>query len=440
MNLAFRSFAPLAVSLLALAAGCTGLATQMPDRTARLSRGYTYYLDGAGGGKLFRNWAGGVRKGLLDAGYDGAGEMFAWETGLGLVADQVADESYKRKKAGELALRIVAYKAEHPEAPVTLMGLSAGTAVAAFALEALPESVRVANVVMLSGSLSSAYDLTRALQRVDGKMYVFTSEKDAVLGFFLPFAGTADRAKGTNETIGLRGVVMPSNPSEETRRQYAKIVEVPWTTQFAAYGHHGGHTDSVSARFIEAVVAPLVATTTTRFAAAAAETAGGLRNPDYARWADFAVGSYAVFEGHQEMEGDREPVRVKVALVTKDAQRLTVERAFEALGNYKGQPPLNRRFYVAATIRPEAHPATHPQAILRDLPAKTFDVAGHLFVGRGQEIRAEGAFPEWGSDLVAETYTDPRVPGGLLEVNLHTHKGGRPVAITGRIVQVHVER
>lgn len=425
--------------LLLVAAGCGIPTTALPDRAERMTRGYTYYLDGAGGGKVLHNWVGGVREGLLDAGYDGAGEVFPWETGLGLVVDQVVSERYKRKKAEELAPRIAAYEAEHPGAPVTLMGLSAGTAVAAFALEAIPEDVRVANVVMLSGSLSSTYDLTTALRRVDGKMYVFTSEKDGVLGFFLPFAGTADRAKGTNETIGLHGVVMPSNPSEETRRQYGKIIEVPWTPQFEAYGHYGRHEDSVSARFIEAVVAPLVVTTTRRFGATEAEIAGGIPNPDYTRWNGFAVGSYVVFEGQQEADGIQEPIRVKVTLISQDAYRLTIERVFEALGDDKGQPLLNRHFYVAATIRPEAHPATHPQAILRELPAKAYDVDGQQFVGRGQEIRANGTFPEWGSDLVANVYSSPLIPGGLLDLDLRTHKNGKPVTITGRVVRMHVE-
>ena len=422
------------VTALALAAGCSSTA---PDRAQRIPRGYVYYLDGAGGGGLV-NYAGGIRKGLESAGYAGAGEVFTWQTHLGVVADQVASESFKRKKAGELAGEIRQYRAAHPAAPVTLMGLSAGTAVAAFTLEALPASPQVANVILLSGSLSADYDLTQALRRVGGKMYVFTSKKDAVLGFLVPLSGTADRTGGSAGTIGMLGARMPSNPTPTTRQQYAKVVEVPWNPRFEQYGHRGGHTDSVKARFIEAVVAPLVLTTTTPFSATAAETTGEVANPDYTRWAGFAVGSYVVFEGYQEIDGVREPMRMKATLVARDAHRLTVERTFEAMGGAKSQPPLNRHFYVSATIRPEEHPLTHPQASVVDLPAKTVEVAGRSLPCQGREVRARATFPEWGTNVAAILYGHPGVPGGMVSIGLRTYMQGKSAAFAARVVQMHV--
>ena len=422
------------VTALALAAGCSMTA---PDREARIPRGYVYYLDGAGGGGLV-NYAGGVRKGLEKAGYAGAGEVFTWETGFGVVADQVASESFKRKKAAKLAAEIRQYRAAHPAAPVTLMGLSAGTAVAAFTLEALPARPQVANVILLSGSLSADYDLTQALRRVGGKMYVFTSKKDAVLGFLVPLSGTADRAGGSAGTIGMLGARMPANPTPTTRQQYAKVVEVPWNRHFEQYGHRGGHTDSVKARFIEAVVAPLVLTTTTPFAETAAETAGEVANPDYTRWAGFAVGSYVVFDGYQEIDGVREPMRMKATLVAKDAHRLTVERTFEAMGGAKSQPPLNRHFYVSATIRPEEHPLTHPQASVVDLPGKTVEVAGRSLPCQGREVRVRATFAEWGTNVAAILYSHPDVPGGMVSVGLRTYMEGKSAAFAARVVQTHV--
>ena len=56
---------------------CAGCTSTMPDRDVRMTRAYIYYLDGAGGAGVIRNWSRGVRKGFLDAGYDGAGEVFA---------------------------------------------------------------------------------------------------------------------------------------------------------------------------------------------------------------------------------------------------------------------------------------------------------------------------------------------------------------------------
>jgi hypothetical protein len=55
------------------------------------------------------NWAGGVRQGLLEAGYDGAGEIVKWNTGLGVVPDQSSSVEYKRSKAAECAQDIQQY-------------------------------------------------------------------------------------------------------------------------------------------------------------------------------------------------------------------------------------------------------------------------------------------------------------------------------------------
>jgi len=226
-----------ALALTVLSAGCS---QTLPDRAERMTRGYIYYLDGAGGGGMFSNWSGGLRKGMLDAGYTGAAEIFRWNTGMGVVADQDSSVEYKRGKASECAQRIQRYAREHPGAPVTLVGLSAGTAVTVFVLEALPPACPVENVILCGASIASDYDLTRALQRVRNRMYVFTSERDAVLAFLVPIAGTADREAGSIPAAGLSGFRMPVRASAETRTQYAKVAYIGWKPEFARYGDSAG--------------------------------------------------------------------------------------------------------------------------------------------------------------------------------------------------------
>ena len=160
---------------LLLSVGCAS-----QEREVRMQRGYVFYCDGSGGGSVLMNYAGGVRQGLRNAGYEGAGEMFNWHTGLGVAADHTSSVEYKRKRAAKLAKEVQEYKAKHPGAPVTIMGLSAGTAVGVYALEALPESRQVDNAFLLSAALSANYDLTEALRRVDNRMYVFTPTTDGV--------------------------------------------------------------------------------------------------------------------------------------------------------------------------------------------------------------------------------------------------------------------
>ena len=50
--------------------GCT---STMPDSEVRMTRAYIYYLGGAGGAGVIRNWSRAVLRRPLDAGYDGAG-------------------------------------------------------------------------------------------------------------------------------------------------------------------------------------------------------------------------------------------------------------------------------------------------------------------------------------------------------------------------------
>jgi pimeloyl-ACP methyl ester carboxylesterase len=231
---------------------------QRPDRQARLSRGCIFYMDGAGGGTEKSNYAAGVVSGMLDAGYDGAGELVAWETGKGLVADQDASVAYKRTKARKAADMILDYRKAHPEAPASILGFSAGSAEAVFALEALPEGEHVHHVVLLGASISRDYDLTEALKRVKHKVHIITSTHDNMLGLAMKFSGTADR-KFHDPGAGIKGFVLPPNASEETRRLYAaKIVVIPYSKDWRKDGDKGHHFDNVKEDFIRDHVAPLL--------------------------------------------------------------------------------------------------------------------------------------------------------------------------------------
>jgi len=228
------------------------------DRQQRLERGCVFYFDGAGGGTKKSNYAAGVIKGMLEAGYPGAGELMSWETGQGLMADQKASVEFKRAKAKESAASIRRYMEQHPGRPVGLLGFSAGTAEAVFALESLPESTPVDHVVLLGASISRDYDMTQALKRVKNKLYIITSTHDHMLSIAMPLSGTADR-KFHDPGAGIRGFVLPANASEETKRLYAeKIATIPYSKDFRKDSDQGHHFDNVKPEFIRNEVAPLL--------------------------------------------------------------------------------------------------------------------------------------------------------------------------------------
>ncbi len=423
----------LALGLLALVMTAVGAGCVSPDRAARMECGYVYYLDGAGGGGI-TNWSGGVREGLRKAGYSGAGEMFNWETGLGVLADQTASNSYKRGKASELANEIVAYQKEHPGAPVTLMGLSAGTAVAVFTLEALPRDTNVENVILLSGSLSATYDLTRALNRVNGRMYVTTSRRDMVLTGLVPTAGTADRGSGTTATIGVEGPQLPHAASAETRRLYGdRLVVVPWKPEFSRYGNAGGHTDTVAAAFVQRYVAPLVETAEP-IPALAASTApeGHVENPDYRRWAKFPVGSWIVFDGQQSGADGTRPFRVKTTLIKKTADVLVLRR--EQVEGAGLKSVFDQTIYESAAIAPEDHPSTHPARRVEQRPAIVVSVGSRELNCSVQTIETPADFSDWGSHPQATVHTSEQVPGGIAQIDIKTRFDGKPMTLTARLV------
>lgn len=137
----------------------------LADRKQRLTHGCIFYMDGAGGGTKNSNYAAGVSSGMLDAGYKGAGDLIARETGKGLLKDQDSSVAYKRSKARLRAAKIQAYQGSHPGKPVGILGFFPGCAEAVFALEALPESPQVDHVVLLGASVSEDHDMTEAIKR-----------------------------------------------------------------------------------------------------------------------------------------------------------------------------------------------------------------------------------------------------------------------------------
>jgi hypothetical protein len=418
----------VSASLILCASGCSQVT---PDRAERMTRGYIYYCDGAGGGGLVMNWSGGVRQGLTDAGYDGSGEMFPWETGMGVMADQTASVEYKRQKASALADKIVDYSKKEPGATIHLMGLSAGTAVVAFALEALPSQNSVQNVVMLSGSLSSGYDLSAALRHVKGKMYIFTSQRDEVLLTAVPLAGTADRVSAEGGTIGLNGARIPRGATSEVRDLYRKIVVVPWNSQFARYGNEGGHTDTVNAAFVQQFIAPLVVTGSSRSNTAVASAgAGQVENPDYARWAKFDPGAWVQLEGYRLDGSTREPIQVRATLIKKDPDRLLIRREAEGAGEVAEE--LTRSYYVTRHIDPNSHPLTHPGAHRSELGNRPCEAGGKRLICKAQKLEVEGEFELWGKNIQATVLTNLEIPGGIAQIDLTTTLGDRTVQLVAR--------
>lgn len=216
------------------ATGCTSALTEK----ARF--GLTYYCPGAG------NIDGGdtnVKRGLQSAGYKGDVASIFWTIGFNPAIDQTLRFN-ARLAAAKLAREIEAYVDKYPGRPVNLVGLSAGTGIAVWALEDLKPGYKVDNVVLLGSSLWYRYDLAAALQRVKGRIYNYYSGQDPVLAGPMKVFGTID---GVLLDHGAGAVGF--QPSRE------RVVNIPWRPEFERLGYHGGHMDSTAPQFVRAIIA-----------------------------------------------------------------------------------------------------------------------------------------------------------------------------------------
>lgn len=200
--------------------------------------GKTFYLDGAG------NWGFGaseVPAGLRSAGYQGDVEIYVWTTSFTPLLDQLNRPAAHLRAAG-LSDKIARYCRRYPQNKLNIVALSAGTGVAIWAVEALPADVKVHNVVLLGSSLSSRYDVSKALRNMTGRIYVYHSRDDSVLDAAVRVVGTIDGSIG-DDSAGLVGLRPPKGMEN-------RVVNVGWSSRWLSVGWAGGHTDCTSERFV----------------------------------------------------------------------------------------------------------------------------------------------------------------------------------------------
>lgn len=231
----------LAASLVALAGlGCSGnnSSTNRADKYGR-----TYYIDGAG------NWGFGVAtvsKGLRRAGYQGNIINWRWSATLNPALDQTVGRPAAMLRGKALGKEITGYLRRYPRRPVNIIALSAGTGVAMWAAESLDPPAKLNNLVLLGSSLSSTYDITKALANMTGKVYVYYARSDLILQGPVRALGTIDGKLGVEPT-GLVGLHPPQGKE--------RVVNIPWSSRYERYGWTGTHTDATSTPFVRHVLA-----------------------------------------------------------------------------------------------------------------------------------------------------------------------------------------
>ena len=220
------------LSMVAAVSGCSDAKEQF---------GRTWYIDGAG------NWGFGaldVPIGLEEAGYKGRVTNHRWSLTLNPALDQTL--RFLAKGSGKvLGSEITSYLKRNPDADANVIALSAGTGVGVWAIESVSPPYKVNNFIMLGSSLSSRYDMRKALKNMKGNVYVYYAASDPVLTGPVRALGTID---GTfQDSAGLVGLRNRQNPP-------GRIKNIGWTRKYTRYGWTGGHADCVTKRFVKAVL------------------------------------------------------------------------------------------------------------------------------------------------------------------------------------------
>jgi pimeloyl-ACP methyl ester carboxylesterase len=222
----------------------------------RLQRGLALVLPGIEGQSLL-NYD--IARGLADGGVPFAIEVFDWTTGVILLFPYHLRSSRRHAtQAEKIARRIVNYQHKYPGRPVHLIGHSGGGALAVFALERLPDKVKIASAILLAPGISPKYNLSCALAHTERGIFNYHSRFDVFfLGIGTVVAGTIDGPHTVS--AGMVGFRFPGDLDAAERALYERqLHQIPFRAAMMADFNFGGHMGASNRAFVARHVAPLL--------------------------------------------------------------------------------------------------------------------------------------------------------------------------------------
>jgi len=233
------------VAVLASTTGCLGPDLMKPAGTKAAS-GHVVMLPGVEGSGW--QYARTVR-GLRDAGLDQEVEIIPWGSPPLSSLHNLVDLPANLERAKKIARRLTNLRREHPDAPLTLVGVSGGGGLALLTLEALPDDIQLDRVILVAAAISKDYDLSKAQPHITDKLVNFYSKRDAMVGLGTSVCGTIDRK--LVRSAGHCGFT--DETGELAERDW--LVQIAWKSSWWEYGHYGGHFGYFSKRWARHVLA-----------------------------------------------------------------------------------------------------------------------------------------------------------------------------------------
>jgi len=240
-----------------LAAGCDGNKPYMTEE--RLDKGLVVILPGIEGVSGLNH---DIRRGLVNAGVDRAMPIWTWGRPipiLGMFLNQI-DFLGNRIAAAGLANRIRKYMKKYPDRPVHVIGHSGGGGVAVFVAEGLDEEHKLSGVILLSASISSAYNLTKALRHIQrpygGIVNYYSGSDTGLLGVGTVILGNVDGTHGPG--AGLLGFDRPREKASEEKKEAYMFVYQMDVGSYMFSKEIGSHAGTAQIQFVTNFVAPWI--------------------------------------------------------------------------------------------------------------------------------------------------------------------------------------
>jgi len=224
----------------------------------RFDRGLVIILPGIEGNSPLNQ---DIRRGLEVAGIDSAISIYQWGRPIPIAGPLInqMDILGNRLEARRIAQVVESYQDTYPGRSVYIIGHSGGGGMAVFAAEALHEDHKIDGLVLLSTSISSGYDLSKAMEKCNKGIVNFFSPSDfGLLVIGTTLAGNVDGVRGP--AAGAYGFDMPDFKRQPQKiNTYRKLYQYGLDPQQAG-GLIGAHASTTRWSFVSRNVVPWITT------------------------------------------------------------------------------------------------------------------------------------------------------------------------------------
>lgn len=187
-------------------------------------------------------------------------EVHDWRSFTGWNPRHLSTYRQNRRRASQIAHRIIEYRSEFQGCPVHVVGHSAGAGMALFVLQALQEKAAVNTVTLLAAAVSRKFDVRSLSQRTENGIWNFWSRGDLpAAGIGTTIFGTIDRVR--RPSAGAFGFCrcLPEKTSDcNSAGVTERFFDVGFQWEMMKYWNWGGHFGCTNTAFIKRYVAPII--------------------------------------------------------------------------------------------------------------------------------------------------------------------------------------